>query len=465
MDRSTGALDKRRTLLADTVGLCCRFVEPGAHVEEFDVLVEVQSDKASVEITSRYTGRLVEHCYQVGQVARVGSPLCRIELEGRGSDGTEVGTEEQTETQKREPGTDVEEQGRTSGHSEAQFASEQRQDDEAVNDDGQTLDRTRAEKRERHRTLATPAVRRLTRENGLQIGQVLGTGRDGRVTKEDVQNHLSGAARSGGTPVLQDRSSLEEERQKHQGMATTRVAPLSGVRKAMFKAMSATWTAPHFGYSEEVNVTKLDLIRKQLAQRRTLPLRDEDGVDGENVKLTLLPFLLKALSLALQNHPLFRSTLDVQGMNLIQSDQHRLSLAFASSKGLVTPALRGDVRQLSIIDIARQIANLQKLGAVRGLSQEELGSGATVTLSNIGSIGGTHTFPLIPPTGQLVIGAVGRTRVLPRFDEAGNVVKASILPVSFSADHRVVEGVELARFVDDWKRLLEEPTAWLLHMH
>jgi 2-oxoisovalerate dehydrogenase E2 component (dihydrolipoyl transacylase) len=223
----------------------------------------------------------------------------------------------------------------------------------------------------------------------------------------------------------------------------------------MFKAMSTTWTIPHFGYSDDIDITRLDQIRKEM-QMTMIPGQQQP------IKLTMLPFLLKAMSMAMYQHPIFRSTLNHQDMSLRESQRHQVSIALSSPRGLLTPTLGMDLRTSTIIDIAQQVAHLQKTSTERGLNQAEMGSGATMTLSNIGNIGGLYTFPLIPPTGQLAIGAVGRSRVVPRFDSQGNLVKALLLPVSFSADHRVVEGVELAQFVQDWKQLLENPSSWLL---
>lgn len=417
------------------------FVETGTRVEEFDNLVEVQSDKASVEITSRYTGTVIEHCYQVGQVAKVGSPLCRIRLEyGQDVESELDGQSHSNETK------DVNEEVKNNSDQVQEIEKRQESDTSFSSS--------------RFKTLATPAVRRLTRENGVQIEDVRGTGKDGRVTKEDVQQFIASKSQD---QQKEFHSPLQLEENASQFI--TESIPITGVRKAMFKAMSNTWTAPHFGYSDEVDVTELEEIRKRIAKVNG---KGTNQIINEEPKMTLLPFLLKALSITLNDHPLFRSILDTQSMSLKQAKEHRISIAFASSKGLLTPTLQGDVRSLSIIDIARQIGNLQSIGASRNLTQSEMGSGATITLSNIGSIGGTHTFPLIPPTGQMIIGAIGRTRILPRFEgdpSNGKVRPATILPISFSADHRIVEGIELAKFVNDWKKLLEDPTSWIVKMH
>lgn len=417
------------------------FVEPGTRVEEFDNLVEVQSDKASVEITSRYTGTVIEYCYQVGEVAKVGSPLCRIRLE---SVQNAKGESDEQDDIKETKEVNEQKDQRT------QDFSVQAQDLEMKENGKPSLSFSR------FATLATPAVRRLTRENDVQIGDIRGTGKDGRVTKEDVQQFIASKSQ-GKQKALECENASQPITNSY---SNTETIPITGVRKAMFKAMSNTWTAPHFGYSDEIDVTEIESIRKKIVKMN-------DKNTSTEPKLTLLPFLLKALSITLNDHPLFRSILDPQSMTLKQTNEHRISIAFASSKGLLTPTLQGDVRSLSVNDIARQIGILQSIGATRNLTKNETGSGSTITLSNIGSIGGTHTFPLIPPTGQMIIGAIGRTRVLPRFEGDpinGKIRPATILPISFSADHRIVEGIELAKFVNDWKRLLEDPTSWIVKM-
>lgn len=404
-------------------------------VEEFDVLVEVQSDKASVEITSRYSGLLKEHCYKVGEVAKVGSPLCKIEVAG--SEEAESVT------------ASISEDGGKHDVSDSKPLGEE--EDAPTTTGDLPLDTSGSTP-----SLATPAVRRIIRENGIKIDDLIGTGKAGRITREDVQGYLSSQDAHLSASRTQASSEMPFE------MTTV---PLTGNRKAMYKAMSTTWNIPHFGYSDEIDVTRLDSIRKEMQATLSSQVTNLDSVNGSPIKLTLLPLLLKALSITLDKHPIFRSTLDEKNMTLIEKQQHCISIALSSPRGLLTPTLPGDVRQATIYDIAQQVNRLQGISADRGLTSGEMGSGATITLSNIGNIGGIFTFPLIPPTGQLVIGAIGRSRYLPRFDQEGELIKALILPVSFSADHRVVEGVELARFVQDWKVLIENPSSWLLQMH
>lgn len=434
-------------------------------MEEFDVLVEVQSDKASVEITSRYAGKVTEHCYRVGEVAKVGSALCRIEMEGEAAQEQEQATDDAPAGQKQQEQQQEPEGLGSRRMSEGDEAAGPAQKTSAMN----------------HSNLATPAVRRITREHNVDIGQIQGTGKDGRVTKDDVHSYVQQRS-SSPSPDSVAGPETEGARQNAAGPTVARetaaendmVVPLSSMRRAMFKAMTSTWTIPHFGYSDEVDVTHLDAIRRQAqASSQALALGSSglaDDGEGPTTRLTLLPLLVKAMSLAMRDFPLFRSQLDVSGEKLHQRSSCDISIALSTEKGLLTPTI-AEADALSTLDIAKHIASLQSAAASSGgsLSRSQLGParGGTLTMSNIGSVGGTGASPLIPPTGQLAIGALGRARYLPRYSDGGrgnDIVKRLILPVAFTADHRVVEGVELARLVDKWKRLVEEPGLWMVNM-
>lgn len=433
-------------------------------MEEFDVLVEVQSDKASVEITSRYAGKVTEHCYKVGEVAKVGSALCRIEMEGEVAQEQEQAADDAAAGQKQQ-----EQQQEPEGLGSRRVS----ESDEAAGPAQKTLAMG-------HSKLATPAVRRITREHNVDINHIQGTGKDGRVTKDDVHSYVQQRSSSPSPDSVADpetegarRNAAEPTVTRETAAENDVVVPLSSMRRAMFKAMTSTWTIPHFGYSDEVDVTQLDAIRRQ-AQASSQALGSSgitaDYGEGQTTRLTLLPLLIKAMSLAMRDFPLFRSQLDVSGEKLHQRSSCDISIALSTEKGLLTPTI-AEADALSTLDIAKHIASLQSAAASSGgsLSRSQLGParGGTLTMSNIGSVGGTGASPLIPPTGQLAIGALGRARYLPRYSDGGrgnDIVKRLILPVAFTADHRVVEGVELARLVDKWKRLVEEPGLWMVNM-
>lgn len=236
----------------------------------------------------------------------------------------------------------------------------------------------------------------------------------------------------------------------------------------MFKAMTATLSTPHFAYSDEIDVTDLDQVRVLLS--KSIPERYTQAGDASFTKLTLLPLLVKAMSLALHEHPMFRSTLN-SDQKLVRRSSHDVSIALTSKVGLLTPCIT-DVQAKSIYDVSAFITRLQTVaGSSKGLAPADLKPTGTITLSNVGAVGGgTYTHPLLPPTGQLAIGALGRSRVLPRFaseipslgvSDPDKIVRRLIMSVSFTGDHRVVEGADLARLVNRWKQLVENPSLWL----
>lgn len=401
------------------------------------MVCEVQSDKASVEITSRFSGRVAGLDYAEGAIAKVGTPLCQIEVVDNRSNMPDVDQTlssapagaaiEDSEPYKAPPDEALEPQAINGGASQ-------------------------------NKALAAPAVRRLSREHGVDLSLVNGSGKDGRVMKEDILRYLDqmSAVPAALEPVYQP----QEMR-----------VPISGLRRAMFKGMTKSLSVPHFGFSEEVDVTELERVRQQLSS--SLPAwQKQSGLD----KVTMLPLLLKGLSLAMAEHVLFRSTLQEEegGPVLLQRANHDVSIAVATPDGLLTPVL-ASVEKKSVYSLAEQIAQLTERARVGKLGPADLNSAGTVTLSNIGSMGGgVGLFPVLPPTGQLAIGAVGRARWLPRYRDQlpglpgadvvcgeDELVRRLVLPVSFTADHRVVTGAELAAFVLRWKQLVEQPSLWL----
>lgn len=427
------------------------FVQPGAVVQEFDPICEVQSDKASVEITSRYAGRIKRLLHKEGDVAKVGHALCEIEMESEGAASSEAEVEGAKEEDVEITG--VSKESEFKGVNMEGFVSAA---DKHGNGGGAHASGSKE-------VLATPAVRRVSREHNVDLSQVRGTGRDGRITKEDVLNHIqngsSSSAASASSPAPSSSTAAA---------GATEIIELTPVQRAMFKAMTATLATPHFAYSDEIDVTDLDAVRKLLS--KSIPEKYTSAGDASFSKLTLLPLLVKAMSLALHEHPMFRSTLNGE-QKLVRRASHDISIALTSKVGLLTPCIT-NVESKSIYDVSGAITRLQAVaGSAKGLSPADLKATGTITLSNVGAVGGgTYTHPLLPPTGQLAIGALGRSRILPRFaseipslheSDPDKIVRRLIMSVSFTGDHRVVEGADLARLVNRWKQLVENPSLWL----
>jgi 2-oxoisovalerate dehydrogenase E2 component (dihydrolipoyl transacylase) len=404
-------------------------------------------------------------------VVKVGQPICDVDVEA------EIGGEEdatQEETVPPTAGSSVEE------GSTVQVDKVPTSRPHPLRDGGTT---PRLDPSEKSNVLATPAVRRIAREEAVRLADVNGTGKDGRITKEDILGFVKARSSPAASPTRPVETSTTEEVK----------TPLTGNRRAMYRSMAASLEIPHFAYSDEIDVTELERVRRLLnedipARYRKTPApgtnEASDRVDeaARFDRLTLLPLLVKVLSRSMRDHPIFASSL-VQGPDdsgqgqqpyLLRRATHDISIALSPpSGGLYTPVLSG-VESASPFAIASQIAALQTIARASSPPRfpPALLRPGTITLSNVGVIGGTYTHPVIPPTGQLAIGALGRTRVLPRYadeDAAGQAALSGdgievlklkprlVMSVSFTADHRVVEGVELARLVEEWKKRVERP--------
>ncbi|KAE8610841.1 hypothetical protein XENTR_v10012259 [Xenopus tropicalis] len=408
------------------------YVKEGDSVSQFDSICEVQSDKASVTITSRYDGVIRKLHYNVDDTAYVGKPLVDIETDAL----KDVAPEE-----------DVVETP-------------------AVSHDEHTHQEIKG-----HKTLATPAVRRLAMENNIKLSEVVGSGKDGRILKEDILSFL--AKQTGAilppSPQMEitpPPPKLETSTQQQKAKAASIPAPmikpvvftgkdvtepLKGFHKAMVKTMSAALKIPHFGYCDEVDMTNLSRLREDLK-----PLAESRGV-----RLSFMPFFLKAASLGLMQFPILNSSVDENCQNITYKAAHNIGIAMDTHQGLIVPNVK-NVQVRSIFEIAAELNRLQSLGSTGQLGAGDL-TGGTFTLSNIGSIGGTYAKPVILPP-EVAIGAIGKVQVLPRFDSKGQVVKAQIINISWSADHRIIDGATMSRFSNLWKSYLENPSLMLLEL-
>lgn len=220
----------------------------------------------------------------------------------------------------------------------------------------------------------------------------------------------------------------------------------------MFKSMTESLKIPHFSYSEEVDMTKLVSVREEV----------KIEAQARGIKITYMPFFIKAASVALHKYPILNSSLDVENESIIYKPYHNISIAIHTPMGLVVPNIK-NVHEKSILELSTDLADLQQRGVKGVLGPADFSDG-TFTLSNIGVIGGTYTHPVIVAP-QVCIGAIGKINALPRFDANGAITKALIMNVSFSADHRIIDGVTMSSFVNLWKQYLENPNLFLLDGH
>jgi len=219
----------------------------------------------------------------------------------------------------------------------------------------------------------------------------------------------------------------------------------------MARTMTAATLVPHFGYCDELVVDALTHLRAQLK-----PMAESQGI-----KITYMPFFIKAISMALLRYPTLNSSINTELTELTIKNYHNIGVAMDTPQGLVVPNIK-DVQDKSIFEIAKEMQRLQAAAVSNQLSPSDM-TGGTFTLSNIGTIGGTYASPvLVLP--EVVIGAIGKIQKVPRFDSKGNVVPVHILQISWSADHRVIDGATIALFSNLMKNYLEKPESMLAEM-
>ncbi|KAG9350838.1 hypothetical protein JZ751_024727 [Albula glossodonta] len=295
----------------------------------------------------------------------------------------------------------------------------------------------------------------------IKLSEVVGTGKDGRILKEDILNFLAkqtGAilppspfqeiqppppAATAEAPPAKPKekvpppSAPRPVAPRPVFTGKDRTEPLKGFHKAMVKTMTAALKIPHFGYCDEVDLTRLVRLRAEL----------KDMAEARGVKLSYMPFFIKAASLGLLHFPILNASVDENCQNITYKAAHNIGLAMDTAQGLIVPNVK-NVQMLSIFDIAVELNRLQTMGATGQLGTTDL-TGGTFTLSNIGSV---------------AIGALGKIQVLPRFNSKDEVVKAHIMNVSWSADHRIIDGATMCRFSNMWRAYLENPAAMVLDL-
>jgi 2-oxoisovalerate dehydrogenase E2 component (dihydrolipoyl transacylase) len=391
------------------------YVKPGDKVSQFDNICEVQSDKAAVTITSRYDGIVKNLHHDVGSLVKVGAFLLDIETDA---------VEEESSYETSNVVDSVEEAKKAT--------KEQQKEVESGRFGGQNA-----------KTLATPAVRRIAMENKTDLSKISGTGKDGRVLKEDVLRFLGQI--SSPAPSSTASSALSHAATPIRiTPGKDETVPLRGYTRAMIKSMSEALKIPHFGYDDEIhfdNLIKLRSSLKHISKER-------------DIKISYMPFIVKAVSMALSKYPILNSSIDEKFENMIYKSSHNICLAIDTPGGLVVPNIK-NCEQKSIWDIAEDLNRLQEAGKKQQIRPEDL-AGGTFTLSNIGAIGGTYAIPIIFPP-QVAIGAIGKVQKLPRFDKDDNIYPAHIVKFSWAADHRVIDGATIARFSNLLKEYLENP--------
>lgn len=391
-------------------------VEEGQTIAEDQAVCDVMTDKALVQIPAKHHGIVERLYYKKGDIAKVHSPLFQMRIAGNGP-VTELKVDITPVVVAGNPST------MASSAVKAPVAS--------------------------GKAVASPAVRRRARELDVNLSEVPGTGKNGRIYKEDVERYLQGAHLTGDVTTT---SAAQVQNAATVTTAHTRVEPIRGIKAAMAKQMVASVsTIPHFTFSDEIDLTDIIALRQSLKAE----------YQAQDIKLTMMPFFVKALSLAITEFPVLNSQVNDECTELTYFSDHNIGMAVDSKIGLLVPNIK-QCQTKSIVDVAKEITRLTNAAREGRVAPDDL-KGGTISISNIGAIGGTTATPIINKP-EVAIVALGKVQHLPRFDAQGNVVSRAIMQVSWSGDHRVIDGGTIARFNNLWKTYLEQPSKMLMAM-
>jgi 2-oxoisovalerate dehydrogenase E2 component (dihydrolipoyl transacylase) len=476
------------------------FVNEGDVVSQFDKICEVQSDKATVDITSRYDGRVTRLQGVAGDMIKVGTPLLYVEGDhddpyGGGS-GSGSGNHNNNY---HDTALEADLESLSSLHEAdiilniPQVASKFRLKSDEMHPDTShptttttiaptTGTLTFGARGAGGPVLTTPAIRKLSKEYRLDLSTIVGTGPKGRVLKGDVLSLLRTSGKlkkspptssyapavdehadpvpssSSSPPPLSATSTSTAQNSSSISTATTGLVlplqqdttvPLRGYSRLMVQTMTASLQVPHMVYCDEVDMSRVKTLKKACG-------------------ISILPFAIKAVSTALHQYPQLNATYNAEDMSVTYHAAHNIGIAMDTPRGLVVPVIF-NCQFKSIADIA---ADMERFKAVVTSGSCKFDAAdlqnATFTLSNIGAIGsgGTTMSPIVTPP-QVAIGAMGKIQRLPRFandNTSMEVIEAHIMSMSWGGDHRVVDGATMARFHTMWKEYMEQPMKLLANL-
>ena len=426
-------------------------VKPGDEVAEDQILADVMTDKATVEIPSPVKGQVVSLGGNVGQVMAVGSELIRLEVEGAGNvkeaaqaakpaaATATAAAPAAAKTQDAAPPVSpegVSTKGPTLAPSTTSKGvpapqAELGGDDRPVRRAPAPTAPTRAPG---DKPIASPAVRRRAWDLGIDLQFVHGSGPAGRITQQDLEVYL---ASRGQPQAVQARTAYTERHDEEQ-------VPVIGLRRKIAQKMQeAKRRIPHFSYVEEIDVTEVEALRVQLNTKYA----------AERGKLTLLPLIARAVVLALRDFPQMNARFDDDAGTVTRYGAVHLGIAAQTDSGLMVPVLRHAEAQ-DVWQIGREVVRLAEAARTGKATREEL-SGSTITITSLGPLGGIVTTPVINHPEVAIVG-VNRMIERPVFRN-GQVVGRQLMNLSSSFDHRVVDGMDAARFIQAVRALLEAP--------
>ncbi|MBD3232575.1 MAG: biotin/lipoyl-binding protein [candidate division Zixibacteria bacterium] len=425
-------------------------VSEGDQVDVDDALIEVETDKAVVEIPSTEKGKVTEISVKTGDTVKPGQVIVKVETEEEGAEEKESEAEEPEIKEKEKRAEEKEEKAEE---------EETRADEEAKEEEKKKEKKTKEKEKEEPEAEkpeakdeeepsevpeldevapASPSVRRFARELGIDINQVTGTGAGGRITEDDVKEYVrdsSGKAATAPADLeLPDFSQWGEVKREK----------MSNVRRITAEGLGSTWaTIPHVTQFDEADTTALDAFIDKYSPK----------VEKQGGKLTITAIIMKIIASALKKFPRFNASIDMGSNELIYKNYIHIGMAVDTERGLLVPVIR-DVDKKGILELAVELADIANRTRNKKVKPDEL-EGGTFTISNQGAIGGTNFTPIVYWPQAAILG-ISRASIKPVYID-GEFQSRKILPLSLSYDHRINDGADATRFLSWVAQALEHP--------
>lgn len=398
-------------------------VTVGDIVTKDQPLVEVQADKAALEVPSPAAGKITQILIKQGDQVKIGQLIFVIDPVGAGA--AVASSSPPPVPQKTPVAAPIH---APAAVPVATATATKTAPIALAHDDNKVIP-------------AGPSTRRIARELGVDLGHVPGTGRHGRVSEDDVRSFVRGSGSNGSSggsisvpplPRFEDFGTVERQ-------------PMSAIRRATARQMSLSWSiVPHVTQSDVSDITDFEAFRKS---------------QSKGPKFTISAFAMKAVVVLLKEYPVFNSSIDVAGNQIIHKKFYNIGVAVDTENGLLVPVIR-DVDKKSIVELAEELTSIAERARQRKLDSKDL-TGGTFTITNLGGIGGTGFTPIVNYPEVAILG-ISRGRLEPVVHN-GEIVPRLMMPLSLSYDHRVIDGAVAARFTRRLAEMLENPYQLLIH--
>ena len=417
-------------------------VSVGDKIEVDQPVAEMMTDKATVQVPTPFSGQVKELKVKKGDIVPIKSTLLVLDVSSLSSDSISTSSEKLSE------------------HTVAEVANEKSTSPSngKSSEHGDLNERTLSS----DRVLATPATRRLAREMSIDLNQVQGTGLSGRVRREDVLQSANKAIESrvqepflsSSLPAHLEKSPLSQDR-------VERRVPLRGVRRKIALHMKKSKSLiPHFTLVEEASVSELVRLRKKALE----------VASQKNIKLTYLPFVIKALVNTVKEFPSFSTSLDEEKEEIVYKSDNNVGIAVSTNDGLMVPNIK-DIDKKNILQIAFEIKEIAERARASKLKLEEL-KGGTITVTNLGSIGGLYATPIINHPEVAILGMYKiQDRLVSHLsgknksgEKRASIVSKKYMNFSITCDHRLIDGAEAAQFMKSFVKRIENPSSLFVEM-